>query len=163
MKRLHRLAHIFMVCGILVPFLGAADGGPKIAAQAIIEQMTADHPDLITAGIHAKPANSRDYVIIAHSLHVSIGHKSEGADLVTLETGKPDGPNALEGWIYDIGLPLRDRQGAIFAFVAFHVKPDPKGPAPKDEALRRAEKYRDELQARIPDSAALFEPAVSGR
>jgi hypothetical protein len=134
-----------------------AGGADMILAQKLVDDAKAAHSNVVTMGIHAKRPNSADYVIIAHTNHTSVGHKSEGADLVTLRTGEPDGPNALPGGVYDVGIPLHDRAGKMVGFLATHLRPDTTARDPKAEVLKTAFRLRDELAKHIPSAGALFQ------
>ncbi len=137
----------------------AAAAAGSSFAQKLVEEAKAGHPDIVTIGIHAKPPGTPDYVIIAHTNPASVGHKSEGADLVTLATGKVDGPNPLPGGVYDVGVPLKDKTGHKVGFLAVHIRPPADAKDTKAESLRSVLKLRDELSSRIPSEAALFKPA----
>jgi hypothetical protein len=161
MKRLSLLLRVapFVLCwpALIVP--ASADETHRIFAQKLVDDAKATRPDLLTIGIHAKPPNSSEYVIIAHTNRKSVGHKSEGADLVTLRTGEPDGPNALPGGIYDVGVALHDRSGKAVGFLAMHIKPSANSNDPKAESLQSAMTLRDELAKQIASEAALFKTA----
>jgi hypothetical protein len=135
-----------------------ADEGRAIFAQQLIDEAKAVRPDVVTIGIHAKPPGESNYVIIAHTNRNSVGHRSEGADLVTLKTGKPDGPNALPGGIYDVGVVLKDRAGKRVGFLAVHIQPPTDSHDPKADALQSVLKLGDELSTHIPSEQALFRP-----
>jgi hypothetical protein len=139
--------------------LAAADTAHRIFAQKLIEEAKAGRPDIVTIGIHAKRPGTADYVIIAHTNPGSVGHKSEGADLVTLATGKVDGPNPLPGGVYDVGVPLKDKAGHGVGFIAVHIRPPANSRDAKSDSLQSVLKLRDELASRIPSEAALFKAA----
>jgi hypothetical protein len=127
-----------------------------IFAQKLVDDFTAKYVNLISVGIHAKPPGASNYMIVAHTLAIKVGDPSTQTDMDTMRTGQPDGPSALEGSIYDVALPLLDASGKTIGVVAEHLKPH-KGD-PKDEALRLALKYRDELAKLITSNEKLFEP-----
>jgi hypothetical protein len=133
-----------------------AGDAPPIFAQQLVEETKASHSNVVTIGIHAKPPGTSDYFIIAHTNLTSVGHKSEGADLVTLATGQTDGPNPLPGGVFDVGVPLKDQAGRTVGFVAVHVHPDADSKDPKRAALRSVLKLRDEMAHKIPSEVALF-------
>jgi hypothetical protein len=136
--------------------LATADPGHTIFAQKLVDEAKARRPDIVTAGIHAKPPGTPDYIIVAHTNPASVGHKSEGADLVTLATGKVDGPNPLPGGVYDVGVPLKDKAGHAVGFLAVHIRPPAHSKDPKADSLQSVLKLRDELSTRIASEAALF-------
>jgi hypothetical protein len=143
------------VAGALL-FSGAA-AADTIFAQKLIDDAKAARSDIVTIGIHAKAPGSSQYTIVAHTNRQSVGHESEGADLVTLKTGKPDGPNALADGVYDVGVPLKDRTGKQIGFLAVHIRPPAQSGDPKEVALRSAFQVRDELASRIASASGLFE------
>jgi len=149
----------FALCWPALILAASADETHTIFAQKLVDEAKATRPDLLTIGIHARPPNSSQYVIIAHTNRKAVGHKSEGADLVTLRTGEPDGPNALPGGAYDVGVPLHDRSGKAVGFLAMHIKPKVDSKDPKAESLQSAMRLRDELAKRIASEAALFKIA----
>ncbi|MDB6092401.1 MAG: hypothetical protein JWN85_5185 [Gammaproteobacteria bacterium] len=136
--------------------LASAEDAQPIFAQKLVDEAKAHHPDVVTIGIHAKPPGTSEYIIIAHTNRASVGHKSEGADLVTLKTGKTDGPNPLPGGVFDVGVTLKDHAGKKVGFVAVHFHPAADSKDPKADALHSVLKLRDELAQEIPSEAALF-------
>jgi hypothetical protein len=137
----------------------AAEAPHRILAQKLVEDAKASHPEVVTAGIHAKRPGTQDYEIVAHTNPKSVGHKSEGADLVTLATGKPDGPNPLADGVFDVGVPLKDQSGASVGFLAVHIRPTSQSKDPKADALKSVYHISAELSAQISSLAALFQPA----
>jgi hypothetical protein len=138
--------------------LAASDAAHTIFAQKLVNEAKAGRPDIVTIGIHAKPPGAPDYIIVAHTNPASVGHKSEGADLVTLATGKVDGPNALPGGVYDVGVPLKDKSGHGVGFLAVHIRPPADSKDAQADALQTVLKLRDELSSHIASQAALFAP-----
>jgi hypothetical protein len=136
--------------------VAAADAARTILAQKLVNDAKAGRPDIVTVGIHAKPPGTPDYIIIAHTNPASVGHKSEGADLVTLATGKVDGPNPLPGGVYDVGVPLKDKSGHGVGFLAVHIRPPADSKDAKADSLQAVLKLRDELSNRIASESALF-------
>jgi hypothetical protein len=149
---------IVLVMGCCLGAVAAQSGAPAATntyAQKLVDEFTAKHVRLISMGIHAKAPNSSEYLIVAHTIKKNIGKKSEEEDLVTMRTGKPDGPNDLGGGIYDVIMPLHDASGQTIGAAVVHVKPGPGDP--KAEAMKLALEYRDELAKQIPSNAKLFE------
>lgn len=158
MKR-NRAVVIFASIGVLVGILVAQSGPPasnNVYAQKLVDEFTAKYVRLISLGIHAKPPNAPDYVIVAHTTVKKAGAKSEEEDLAAMRTGKPDGPNDLGGGIYDIILPLHDASGKTIGAAVMHIKPGTADP--KTEAMKLAVQYRDDLAKHIPSEEKLFEP-----
>jgi hypothetical protein len=130
-----------------------------IFAQRLIDELTARHAaTLVSIGLHARPAGSPDYVIVAHTNRKAIGKKSdEREDRAAIVEGRTGGPNLLAVGVYDVTLPLDDASGRRIGAVAIKVKPGPGARDAKAEALRLARQYRDALSARIDSSQKLFE------
>ena len=128
---------------------------PNIFAQKLADEFTAKYVRLIGIGMHAKPPNGTDYVIVAHVPVYAIGNKSTATDLEVLRSGKPREPKDEGAGIYDCIVPLYDRSGTTIGVVSLHVKPDGNS---KAKAQELANEIRDGLQKEIPSSAKLFEP-----
>jgi hypothetical protein len=156
--RLTLVSSVIATALLLAASIALANDAHTIFAQQLIDEAKAVRPDVVTIGIHAKPPGESSYVIIAHTNRKSVGHKSEGADLVTLKTGKPDGPNELPGGIYDVGVPLKDKAGKRVGFLAVHIQPPAESRDAKADALRSVLQLRDELSTHIPSERALFNP-----
>lgn len=150
---------VMVLCLAGASHLVLADDAHPIFAQKLVDEAKSGRPDVVTIGIHAKPPGAPDYVIIAHTNAAAVGHKSEGADLVTLATGKVDGPNPLPGGVYDVGVPLKDKGGHKVGFLAVHIRPPADSKDSKADALQTVLKLRDELSSRIASHSALFAPA----
>jgi hypothetical protein len=149
------------VLGVVLLAIGcaecvAAQDAQTILAQQLVDEFKAGHSEVLSIGIHAKPPGKSAYVIIAHTNRASVGHRSEGADLITLKTGNPDGPNALADGVFDVGVRLKDSRGNNVGFVAVHVRPPAAAGDPKAQALQTALQMAKDLSARIPSQRALF-------
>ena len=127
----------------------------NVYAQKLADEFTAKYVRLISMGIHAKPPNASDYQIIAHTLRKKVGDKSTPEDMEVMRSGKPDGPNSVEGGIYDVAIQLFDSSRKTIGVIALHIKPGPGDP--KAEALKMAYQVRDEIAKQIPSDAKLFE------
>ena len=126
-------------------------------AQTLIVNTKAAHPELQKLGLHAIPPGQQDYAIIANGIPSKIGKKSSEGDLVVVKTGKPTVKNNDKGKFFDLALPVSDAAGKPIGLTVMEI---PYSHA-KDaaEALAKATVIRDELQARIPNQAKLFEAA----
>jgi iron complex outermembrane receptor protein len=127
----------------------------NVFAQKLADEFTAKYLRLISIGIHAQPPTGSGYQIVAHTLRKKVGDKSTPEDLEVMRTGKPDGPNLVEGGIYDVAIQLFDSSHNVIGVIAVHIKPGPGDP--KAETLALAYKIRDDLATHIPSSAKLFE------
>lgn len=132
----------------------AAAPGPKIHAQALVDQTLARHPDLKILAMHVTPPGQAQNVIIASNIG-RIGKVADADDLSVIATGAPRMEVTRTG--YSVELVMRDAVrrpigvlGVTFAYSAG-----------EDTApfTKRAEAVRDELGAAIPDLPSLFAPA----
>jgi hypothetical protein len=124
-------------------------------AQKLVEEALAANPGLQKMGIHAKPSESQDSVVIANGISSKIGKKSSAKDLSVVTSGKStvakvDGASPF----YDLALPLHDASGKITGLIVMEIR----GTAANDEAdaMHRAEAIAHAIEARIPNQAALF-------
>ncbi len=144
----------------------AADPAPppnNILAQKLVDDFTAKYLRLITMGIHAKRPNSSEYVIVAHTKRANIGNKSESEDTDAMTSGKPFGPEPLEGGQYNVILALHDVAAKTIGALVLHVKPAvTPGSDGKAAALRLSTQIRDDLAGKIPSEDKLFVEADAG-
>lgn len=125
-----------------------------IYAEKLVMEFPAKYQDLLSIGIHAKGPDG-EWRIIAHTVTGAIGNLTTGGDFEAMYTGVPDGPNFIEGSIYDTCVPLHDASGKTIGVFVAHTKPAyGKGP---EEALRLTLKYRDLMAKEIPSVEKLFE------
>ncbi len=117
----------------------------------------AQHSDIGKLGIHAVPPAATDNVIIACNIRSKNGKKSSAADLEKLAAGKPVADRVEKEQIFDLMLPMTDAHGGDLdgGFVVMEV-PFSKASS-EQEALAIGVKVRDELQAQIPNKAALYQ------
>jgi hypothetical protein len=150
--------------GVVVLMLAGGFGSALLAqskapvspfAQKLADEFTAKYVRVISIGIHAKPPNSADYVIIAHTAPKSRGLKSEDEDLAVMRTGKPTVSDPTGG-VFEAIVPLHDASGKTIGALVAHVKPDGGS---KEGAVKLGLQVRDELAKQIPSEAKLFESA----
>lgn len=156
-----RIAFAFavLVLGFAVSPLRADHGKAadnKIYAQKIVNQIKAENPDLYWVGIHAFAPGSNEATMIAHSLDV-IGNKSAPEDVLVITKGNTNIFPSPKVFKLGIMLPLKDVSGKNIAGLAFGFKYQDGD----DQAAvyTKATAIRNEVAKKIPDFAALFNPA----
>lgn len=125
------------------------------AAQAIIDSLLRQHPEIQTIGLHTKPPGLADNLNIACSKPGKVGKLSAAIDIHVIETGQPSLRRAKLG-AYDIGVPIGDAAGRPFGMIVV-VLPE-RYAVDEKEALRKVFAIRDELSRQI-SSKALFHGA----
>ena len=127
-------------------------------AQDLVDKVKAHHDDIVKLGIHAVPPGEKDNVIIANITRSKNGKKSSAADLEKLATGKPTAVRLEKDQVFDLLIPMTDAKGGDIdgGFVVMEV-PYTKA-SNEEEALKIGVAIRDELQAQIPNKAALYQP-----
>lgn len=126
-------------------------------AQALVDRAMTQHSDIGKLGIHAVPPGASDNVIIACNIRSKNGKKSSPADLEKLAGTKPVAVRVEKEQIFDLLLPMTDAHGSDLdgGFVVMEVPFSKAGS--EQEALTIGIKVRDELQAQIPNKAALYQ------
>jgi hypothetical protein len=128
------------------------------AAERLVMDVKAHHPEIKKLGLHAVPPAATDNVIVASETPAKIGKKSSPADLEKLAQHKPIAVRIEKDGIYDLLLPITDAHGGDLngGFVVMEV-PFANAQS-EEEALRIGARIRDELQAKIPSRSALYQP-----
>ena len=137
-----------------------ADWDPRIPkntyAQALVDQALDQHPDVLILAMHVTPPNSQENVIVASNIG-RIGKKADEDDMSVITTGAPKLEVNATGDRFEDELALLDasgnRVGAIGIVFAYRQGDD------KAALQTKAEQVRDELRAKIPSRAQLFQPA----
>lgn len=134
----------------------SAQAPAKIYAQQLVDESLARHPEVIILAMHAKSPTDPQYPIIASNIG-RIGKKADEDDMRVIKTGKPNLEVNATGNHFEVELPLQDASGKTIGAlgVVFNYK------AGDDKAglQKKAEQVRDELRAKTPVEAKLFEPA----
>jgi hypothetical protein len=136
----------------------------KIYAQKLSDEIMAAHPELQSVTFHGVPPGLKDvYTMFAGSYPERIGNVDDPDDIdvikkgITLIDPRWHRPNdAVKRFV--VQEPLRDRSGENIGLIvyAFKTANGSKGERFYTDA---AMTMRDELQAKVPSYAALFEPA----
>jgi hypothetical protein len=127
-------------------------------AQSLVDKEMMSHSDIGKLGIHAIPPGAVDNVIIACNIRSKNGKKSSAADIEKLAAGRAAATRIDDEKIFDLFLPMTDAHGGDLkgAFVVMEV-PFSKATT-EAEALKIGMVVRDELQAKVPSRAALYQP-----
>jgi DNA-binding beta-propeller fold protein YncE len=126
-------------------------------AETLVVNTKAGHKELQKLGLHAIPPGQHDYAIIANIFPEKIGKKSSASDLVVVQSGKPSIKKDDKGKFFDCKLPIADAAGKPLGMTVMEIPF--KFAKDSDEALAKSTVVRDELQAKIPSYARLFEMA----
>jgi hypothetical protein len=142
----------------------------KIYAQALSDQIMAQHPELLSVTFHGTPPGASGvYTMFAGSYPERIGNPDDPDDVDVITKGitilDPRWHRTNDAKKkFVVQMPLRDSSGANVGLLVLAYHSD--GTAPNTgtaelDFLRRAVALRDDLQARIPSYAALFAAAGS--
>ena len=125
-------------------------------AQQLTLKTKATHPEIKKLGLHATLPGSTDNVIIGSDSPAKIGKKSSAADMEHLQSGKPFAVRMEKDGIYDLLLPIADRegQGIDGGFVVMEVPFDKA--SSEEAALRIGTAVRDEMQRQIANQTAFY-------
>lgn len=136
----------------------------RIYAQKLSDEIMAAHPELQSVTFHGVPPGMKEvYTMFAGSYPERIGNVDDPDDIDVMKKGitiidprwhRPK--DTVKRFV--VQEPLRDRSGENVGLIvyAFKTANGSKGERYYTDA---AFKMRDDLQARVPSYAALFEPA----
>jgi len=148
---------------------GAADKNwtppaAKIYAQALSDQIMAAHPELISVTFHGVPPNmTKVYTMFAGSFPERIGNPDDPDDIDVSTKGitivdprwhRTNDPQKK----FVVLLPLRDASAQNIGLIVYAFKNDTPSAGDERKFFAAALNLRDELQAKIPSYAALFQP-----
>lgn len=155
MTGLNRIAPILAFLALAGSLALSAQEGKKIYAQKLLDETLAKHKDVVIMAMHVTPPGKTENVIIASNIG-RIGKKADEDDMHVIETGKPNLEVNKKGDHFEVELVLQDQSGKTIGAVGI-VFMNEKG---KDqEFLKKATEIRDEMKAKTPVIAKLFEPA----
>ena len=158
-KRL-RLVALPLLSIVSAPGAEPALGKPAdnhIFAQTLVNELARANPDVILIGFHAIPPGGGDEMMIACT-HDLIGEKDDEGDLAVVALQQTVlALNLKDPRKYRVYLPLKDSAGQSIGLVTLNFVYDPK----YDEThyCSRAVELRNTVARRIPNFAALFQPA----
>ena len=127
----------------------------KILAQKLVDELAAEHPDLVRIGLHVTPPNRTDNIIVACNIAARIGRKSDPEDLKTMQTGKP--VVLKEEGNFDVTLPLHTAAGKVIGAIGLTFKP--RDNEQESFAAERAKKMAAEVEKQITSETKLFDSA----
>src|SRR5690349_14324003 len=135
--------------------LGQDPAKPKYApAQAILDQIVKDHPEILVIAMHVTPPGQKDNVIIASLFSVSPGKweiqridkVADEDDMRVVKTGKPNLEVNATGDRFEVEAAMLDGSGKIIGAVGI-VYPYKKGDDQK-ALQKKGEAIRDEIRKR---------------
>jgi iron complex outermembrane receptor protein len=148
---------------VAVLALGQDTVKPKYApAQAMLDQIIKDHPEILVIAMHVTPPGAKANVIIASRFNVSPGKweiqrvdkEADEDDMRVVKTGKPNLEVNATGDRFEVEAAMLDGAGKIIGAVGI-VFPYKKGDDQK-ALQRKGEAIRDEIRKRTPTITALF-------
>lgn len=136
----------------------------KIYAQALSDEIMAKHPELQSVTFHGVPPGlTKIYTMFAGSYPERIGNPDDPDDIDVIEKGitiLDPRWHRFNDTVKRVVVqePLRDKAGENIGLIVFAYK-TANGSQGERYYVNAAMDLRDQLQARIPNYAALFAPA----
>lgn len=136
----------------------------KTLAQAVIDDVWASHKDeMVGITFHAKPQGMDKYAMIAGTWPDRVGKASAEDDIMSAEEGfiildpryRKNDPEPK----YLVIIPLRDQSSTNIGAIVFGFKNPPTSGKSGPDYTAIATFMRDEMQKKIPNAAALYQPA----
>jgi hypothetical protein len=136
----------------------------KIYAQALSDEIMANHPELISVTFHGVPPGlSKVYTMFAGSFPDRIGNPDDPDDIDVTTKGitivDPRWHRNDPQRKFVVLLPLRDAAGENIGLIVYAFKNEANSGRAEKEYFLAATALRDDLQKQIPSYAALFNPA----
>ena len=132
---------------------GPADTG-KIAAQKVVEQLKAAHPEITGLELAASRSETDGCKTIAATEANEIGQKCDEDELTAIKTNKPFVEKEKDE--FDVTLPIHDSTGAIIGTAGMDFKAE--SDRTQETVVRLAKQIAAELEKRITSKEQLFEP-----
>ena len=137
----------------------------KIYAQALSDQIMAQHPELLSVTFHGVPPNmTKVYTMFAGSFPERIGNPDDPDDIdvstkgITIVDPRWHRTNDAQKK-FVVLLPLRDASAQNIGLIVYAFKNDTPSANDERKYYMAALSMRDDLEKKIPTYAALFEPA----
>jgi hypothetical protein len=166
-RSLAAAAALSLVLGAVAHAEGGKNWTPpahKIYAQKLSDEIMAAHPDLQSVTFHGVPPGmTKVYTMFAGSYPERIGNSDDPDDIdvqtkgITLIDPRWHRPST-EVKRFVVQEPLRDKAGENIGLIVYAFK-TANGSKGEQYYTVSAMKMRDQLEAKIPSYAALFEPA----
>ena len=135
----------------------------KIYAQALSDQIMAQHPELLSVTFHgAPPGAGKVYTMFAGSYPDRIGNPDDPDDIdvsvkgITIVDPRWRRSDPVKKFV--VLMPLRDAAAENIGLIVYAFKIDGAAKSER-EYFAAAMDLRDSLEPKIPSYAALFEPA----
>ena len=125
---------------------------PAPFAQKLVDKALDRHPEVILLAIHAQPTGHKNLIVASN--FGRIGKIGDEDDLRCIRTGHSNLEVNPTGKHFEDELALRDGSGKIIGAlgVVFNFSPD----ADKSHLIAIADQIGKEMQAQLPNTAALF-------
>jgi hypothetical protein len=124
-----------------------------VAEQIILEELSL-HPLLRKIGLHVVPPGQEKMVIIANGNETRVGIPTSEGDFRAVKSGATYGPLIADGDFYNMKMPMFDAQGRHIGILVMEIAgTDAVSP---EDAARKAESIRSEIEKKIPNVDALF-------
>jgi hypothetical protein len=130
-------------------------GAGKIAAQQIVEQALAAHPEISGLELAATHSDQEGCKTIAATEANEVGQKCDKDELTAIKTNRPFVEQEKDE--FDVTLPIHDSTGKIIATAGMDFKAGPG--QTKQTVTRQAKQIAADLEKRIQSKEFLFEPA----
>jgi hypothetical protein len=138
----------------------------KIYAQQLVDEIMADHPELVSVAFHGVPPGRPDtYTMFAGPWPDRIGNADDLDDIditrkgITILNPRLHLPDDGGGRRFLVMLPLRDASGETISAIVIAYKNSSDSRKSEKDFFLSALALREELQKKIKNRAALFEPA----
>ncbi len=136
----------------------------KIYAQTLVDEIMAQHPELLSVTFHGVPPGLvKVYTMFAGSFPDRIGNPDDPDDIDVITKGitiiDPRWHRNDPQKKFVVQTPLRDATGENVGLVVYAFRTDGGDAKPETDYVLAAMAMRDSLRKQIPSYARLFEPA----
>lgn len=138
--------------------------GKRILAQALVDDIVAKHPELVSITIHAIPPGGSEYTMIAGTFPDRVGNESSPGDVITAKKGvtQVESKWGTENWGQKVSIvaPLKNAKGEYLpAAIIMAFKTTPDSSKKDTDFMEPGVKIRDTLNSRIAAVTSLFDAA----